>query len=337
MHVEWSTRWFSRASHWESPAEQLYMKPGFDNLKFTNSLYHSDAQEHFYSGFDASLKSETKYGWPENSCVSSGFQKSCIFWRSWPPKKKNICSNPTQSSCWSCKLQTLGCLIFRKVYFIILVYSFASFYSGEFRARLIAGNSWKQRLWSGPKRLGSFELLTLGDKKKTWFSGSQGPMKLSRNQRGNVGECKEQLWFEVKRSARLMFDSEPDIVQNIRKGRLEKLRWEDWAYIFVKKDISSRREPAERKWRHKHLKIRIFWFLRFHEHSDDSRCLQVLFPLEDEMGIRHQRRQPWWKPSMRCFLSGDSELGKLLFCSPCTSLAGTFQIRYAPGRTGWIK
>ena len=62
MHVEWSTRWFSRASHWESPAEQLYMKPGFDNLKFTNSLYHSDAQEHFYSGFDASLKSETKYG-----------------------------------------------------------------------------------------------------------------------------------------------------------------------------------------------------------------------------------------------------------------------------------
>ena len=37
------------------------------------------------------------------------------------------------------------------------------------------------------------------------------------------------------------------------------------AYIFVKKDISSRREPAERTWRHKHLKIRIFWFLRFHE------------------------------------------------------------------------
>ena len=49
-------------------------------------------------------------------------------------------------------------------------------------------------------------------------------MKLSTNQRGNVGECKEQLWFEVKRSARLMFDSEPDIVQNITKGCLEKLR-----------------------------------------------------------------------------------------------------------------
>ena len=30
-------------------------------------------------------------------------------------------------------------------------------------------------------------------------------------------------------------------------------------YIFVKKDISSRREPAERTWRHKHLKIRIFF------------------------------------------------------------------------------